>query len=120
LHQETDKFVELLVADDPEKAAEIWRLLGEQLGLSHQRKKQDWYVRRENQAQPDKPEARYNLPIADKARGWDTWRSKLAWLDGLSFKDKLRAAPALLGNFDDWLDQVQGITPAWKKCVTAV
>jgi len=26
----------------------------------------------------------------------------------------------LLSNFDDWLDQVLGITPAWKKAVTPV
>jgi hypothetical protein len=31
LHQESDKVVELLVTDDPEKAAELWRLLGERL-----------------------------------------------------------------------------------------
>jgi hypothetical protein len=93
LHQHSEKFVELLVADDPEKAAEIWRLLGEQLGLSNQRKKQDWYMPIENQVQPDEPEARYNLPIIDKARGWDTWHGKLTWLDGLSFEDKLREAP---------------------------
>jgi hypothetical protein len=120
LHQDPDKFVELLVADDREKATEIWRLLGEQLGLSNQRKKRDWYMRIENQAQPDEPEAHDNLPIIDKARGWDTWHSKLAWLDALSFEDQLREGPALLSDFDDWIDQVQGITRAWKKRVTRV
>jgi hypothetical protein len=105
---------------EPEKAAEIWRLLGEQLGLSNQRKRQDWYTCIENKAQPDEPEACYHLPIIDTGRGWDTWHSRLAWLDGLSFEGKLREAPALLGKFDDWLDQVQGITPAWKERVTPI
>jgi hypothetical protein len=41
----------------------------------------------------------------------------LRWLDGLSFADKLREGPALLSKFDDWLDQILGITPAWKKHV---
>jgi hypothetical protein len=119
-HQAPDKIADWMITADREKAAEICRLLGEQLGLSHERKKQDWYMRIENQAQPDEPEASYNLPIIDKARGWDTWHSKLAWLGGLSFEDQLREGPALLANFDDWLDQVQGITPAWKKRVAPV
>jgi len=34
LHQESDKIVEVLVADDSEKAAEVWRLLGERLAPS--------------------------------------------------------------------------------------
>jgi hypothetical protein len=116
LNGNADSIVERVMAD-PDKAAEVSRLLGEQLGLSKQRKKQDWNMRTENQAQPDEPEARYNLPIIDKARGWDTWRGKLRWLDGLSFADKLREGPALLSKFDDWLDQILGITPAWKKHV---
>jgi hypothetical protein len=101
-HQPADKIAERLVADDPKKAAELWRALGEQLGLPDQRKKQEGYKRIEN----------------DKAGGWDTWHGKLAWLDGLSFEDKLREGPALLSNFDDWLDQIHGGTPAWKKHVT--
>jgi hypothetical protein len=39
-------------------------------------------------------------------------------VDGLSFEDKLREGPALLGDFDDWLAQVFGVTPAWKSRVT--
>jgi hypothetical protein len=116
-HQDPEKVADWMIAADREKAAELWRALGEQLGLSDQRKKQEGYLRIENQAQPDDPETRYNLAIIDKTAGWDTWHGKLAWLDGLSFEDKLREGPALLSNFDDWLDQVQGITPAWKKHV---
>jgi hypothetical protein len=115
-HQDPAKIVEWLTAD-PDKAAKVWRDLGERLGLSDQRQKQQGYMRLEDQGQRDEPETRYDLPITDRARGWDTWHSKLACLDGLSYEDKLREGPALLGDFDDWLDQVQGITPAWKKHV---
>jgi hypothetical protein len=114
--QNPDTIVESLMAD-PDKAAKVWRTLGERLGLFDQRQKQQGYMRIENQAHWNEAETRYNLAIIDKAAGWDTWHGKLAWLDGLSFEDKLREAPAMLGDFDDWLDQVQGITPAWKKHV---
>jgi hypothetical protein len=117
-HQAPDKIADWMIADDRTKAAEVWRALGDQLGLSDRGKKQEWYMRIEDQGRRDEAETRYNLPIIDRARGWDTWHSKLPWLDGLSFEDKPRETPALLGNFDDWLDQVQGITPAWKKHVT--
>ena len=69
----------------------------------------------ENQAHWNKAEPRYRVAIIDKAAGWDAWLGKLAWLDGLSFEDKLREGPPLLGDFDEWLDQVQEITPAWKR-----
>ena len=116
-HQTADKIADWMIAADREKAAKVWWALGEQLGLSDQRKKQEGYMRIEDQGHRDEAETRYNLPIIDKAAGWDTWHGKLAWLDGLSFEDKLREGPALLGDFDDWLDQVQGVTPAWKKHV---
>jgi hypothetical protein len=99
--QKPDTIVESLMAD-PDKAAKVWWTLGERLGLLDQRQKQQGYKRIEN----------------DKAAGWDAWHGKLAWLDGLSFEDELREGPTLLNNFDDWLDQVQGITPSWKKHVT--
>ena len=55
------------------------------------------------------------LAMIDQARGWGTWLNKLAWLDSLSFEDRLRECQSLLGRFDDWLDQIEGIRPAWKK-----
>jgi hypothetical protein len=116
-HQAPDKIADWMMAADRKKAAKVRWALGERLGLSDQRKKQEGYMRIENQAQPDDPEARYTVAMIDKAGVWDTWHGKLAWLDGLSFEDKLREGPALLGDFDDWLDQVQEITPAWKKHV---
>lgn len=78
---------------------------------------QEWYMRREDQGRRDEADTRYNLPIIDGATGWDTWHSKLAYLGGLSFEDQLRQGPALLSKFDDWLDQIYGVTPAWKRKV---
>jgi hypothetical protein len=114
-HQTPEKIAEWLVADDPKKAAELWRALGDQLGLPDQRKKQEGYMRIEDQRQRDEVETRYNPPIIDRAKGWDTWHGKLARLDGLSYEDLLREGPALLGDFDDWLDQVFGVTQEGKK-----
>jgi hypothetical protein len=72
-------------------------------------------MRIEHRAERGEAETRYTPPIIDKATGWETWRRKLAWLDGLSSEDMLRESPVLLGDFDDWLDQVLGVTQAWKK-----
>jgi hypothetical protein len=112
-----EEIVDWMIYTDRDKAAKVRWALGERLGLSDQRQKQQGYTPTEDQAHWNEAEPRYNLPIIDKAAGWDTSHGKLAWLDGLSFEDKFREAPALLSNFDDWLDQVQGITPAWKKHV---
>jgi integrase len=58
--------------------------------------------------------------LVDQARGWGAWHGKLRWLDSLCFEDRLRESPALLSKYDDWLDKVQGVTPARKKqAVTA-
>ena len=114
-HQAPEMVADWMIAADREKAGEVWRALDEQLGLCDERRNQEWYLRVENQAQRGEAETRYTLPMIDKTKGWDTWHSKLAWLDGLSFEDRMREAPALLGNFDDWLDQVLGVVPARKK-----
>jgi hypothetical protein len=113
--QAPEMVADWMIADDPVKAAKVWRALGEQLGLYDEGKKQKWNMRIEHQAERGEAETRYNPPIIDKATGWDTWRRKLAWLDSLSSEDMLRESPALLGDFDDWLDQVLGVTQAWKK-----
>ena len=55
------------------------------------------------------------LALVDQARGWGAWHGKLRWLDSLCFEDRLRESPALLSKYDDWLDKVQGVTPARKK-----
>jgi hypothetical protein len=109
-----------MIAADRDKAAQIWSALGERLGLSDQSQKQQAYTPTEDQPHWNDAEAGYDLAPVDKPAGWDAWHGKLTWLDGLSFDDMLREAPALLGNFDDWLDQVQGITPAWKERITPV
>jgi hypothetical protein len=107
-----EEIVDWMIYADRDKAAKIRWALGERLGLSDQRQKQQGYTPTEDQAHWNKAEPRYRVAIIDEAAGWDAWLGKLAWLDGLSFEDKLREGPALLGNFDDWLDQVHGVTPA--------
>src|SRR5262249_34913753 len=103
-HQAPNEIADWMRAADPEKAGKVCMALGEGLGLFDQRRKEQGYTRIEDQGHWNEAEARYNLPI-DKGAGWNTWYGKLAWLDDLSFEDKLREGPALLGNFFNWVDQ---------------
>lgn len=118
-HQTPDNIADWMMAADREKAVGVWRALGDQLGLSDRGKKQEWYIRREDEGRRDEADTRFHLPIIDGATGWDTWQSKFAYFDGLSFEDHLREGPALFSKLDDWLDQIYGVTPAWKKQMVA-